>query len=82
MYQSYKDRIYWHYEVSNFVDVSDRLRELRGLIKNDAVDQEDVNIEVYEAVRELRRAYNKKIRALAREIRSLHKQLKGGDKNE
>jgi len=74
------EREYYHYEVSNFVDVSERLRELNKRL-NELEGQENIQYEDFDIIiSELIKRQNRIFRAIARELRTLRKQLERGDK--
>jgi len=73
-----RDREYYFWEVNDFYDVTQKLRVLASRIKDDVPSNEDVDIRISEYIDELVQRQNRIFRAVAREIRELHKQLKRG----
>lgn len=76
----YDRREYYRWEVNEFHEVSQKLRELASMIPHDVASYEEVDIALAETLTPIINNQNHKIRALAREIRELRKLIEKGVK--
>jgi len=72
----WKRKQYYHWEVNDFYDVSEKLRELNAKIER-KLEPEDLDfyLDDYALAREVNERLNKKVRILARENRKLNRTL-------
>jgi len=75
-YYDWKKKQYYRWEVNDFYDVSEKLRELNAKIER-KLEPEDLDfyLDDYALAREVNERLNKKVRILARENRKLNRTL-------